>query len=213
MIKAVIFDFDGVIAPTMEKHAKSYQEVLSKIGVWINPKAVYLAEGALPEVMLSRLLQKPVDLEIKQLARKKSELFRKHRKYIIPYKEALTLAKKLKKKGYKIAIASGGQRRNGEIILGDQIKIFETYLDGTDVKQHKPDPEVYLKAAKTLKVKPKQCIVIENAPHGITAAKAAGMTCIAITTTLNKEDLEEADFIVNTFKEIENRIEIISKLK
>ena len=213
MIKAVIFDFDGVLANTMEYHAKAYKQVLSEAGIWIKPRAVYLAEGALPEQMISRLVHNPVDAQVKRLAKKKSEVFRRYRKYIQPNKEAVTLLKKLKKKGLKVGVASGGKKRNSQVILGKTTKLLDFYLGGEDVKKGKPDPEIYINAAKAAGVKPSECVVIENAPNGINAAKAAGMKCIAITTTLTKKDLEEADFVVNTFREVENRIDMIKNLK
>jgi beta-phosphoglucomutase len=73
------------------------------------------------------------------------------------------------------------------------------------VKNGKPDPEVFLKAAEKLGVVPKKCIVMEDASNGAEAAKAAGMACIAITSTRGKNQLQKADLVVNSFKELNIR--------
>jgi len=59
-----------------------------------------------------------------------------------------------------------------------------------------PDPEIFIKAARKLGLKPEQCIVIEDAPGGVKAAKAAGAKCLAVTTSVSREELSEADWIV-----------------
>ena len=71
-----------------------------------------------------------------------------------------------------------------------------------DIRFTKPDPEIYFTAAKRLNVKPSACCVIEDAALGVQAAKMAGMTCIAITTSLPPEKLSRADFIVKNYAEV-----------
>ena len=81
-------------------------------------------------------------------------------------------------------------------------KLFTSIVAGNQVKNGKPHPEPYLKAAKLLKVLPGACLVIENAPFGITSAKQAGMPCIAVSTSLPKEYLTAADLVVESLNQI-----------
>jgi len=81
-------------------------------------------------------------------------------------------------------------------------KLFDFIVTGDCVKRGKPYPEPYLKAAKGLKVKPSECVVIENAPYGVLSAKRAGMFCIALTSSLPPEYLKRADVIADNFEEI-----------
>jgi beta-phosphoglucomutase len=104
-----------------------------------------------------------------------------------------------------MAVVTGGMRdRVNEIINNHFRDYFSATVTSDDVKDTKPFPEPYLKGASSLGLAPKDCIVVENAPMGIKAGKQAGMFVIAITTTLKKEYLEEADLIVESFDEVNN---------
>ena len=98
-------------------------------------------------------------------------------------------------------------------ILPVRIKdLFATIVTGEMVKLGKPHPAPYLKAAELLKLEPEQCLVVENAPLGIKSAKAAGMFCLAITTSLPKSYLKRADIIVDRLEEITGVIEKSCKI-
>ncbi len=83
----------------------------------------------------------------------------------------------------------------GSLGLLDQHPI----IDVTQVARLKPDPEAYILGAQALNVSPSSCLVFEDSPIGVEAAKAANMTCVALTTTNPAEDLQQADFIINNF--------------
>jgi len=85
-------------------------------------------------------------------------------------------------------------------------------VTGDSVKKGKPHPEPYLKAASVLGLRPKQCLVVENAPFGIASAKKAGMFCIAITTSLPRDYLKQADIIVDRLEDITGIIEKSCKI-
>ena len=99
---------------------------------------------------------------------------------------------------------SGSILKNIEPVVGnDFLHNFDVIVTGDQVTHTKPHPEPYLTAAQKLTVKPDECIVIENAPSGITAAKQAGMYCIAVKTTIQDEQyLKNADLIVEDISEI-----------
>ena len=84
------------------------------------------------------------------------------------------------------------------------------YINGNDVKNKKPDPELFLIAAERMGIKPENCVVIEDAPNGVQAAKAAGAKCIAVTNSTNADNLKEADLICDSLKQI--NLELIKEL-
>ena len=85
---------------------------------------------------------------------------------------------------------------------GIQANSFDVLIHGKEVKNRKPSPEIYLKAAEKLGVKPSHCLVIEDAVNGVKAAKAAGALCLALTTSFPEDQLGEADWIVKNLSEV-----------
>jgi beta-phosphoglucomutase-like phosphatase (HAD superfamily) len=104
----------------------------------------------------------------------------------------------------KICLGSNGGRRSIEKIM-DNLKIkkyFSSIVTFDEVSEGKPSPEMFLKNAKNLGLKPSECIVVEDAVEGILAAHAAGMKAIAILSSTVREELKDADLIVKTIKDI-----------
>ena len=103
-----------------------------------------------------------------------------------------------------MALASSAPIENIRLIIqGLGINnCFQSIVSGKDVLQGKPNPQTFLLAAKRLGVKPKNCIVIEDAAAGVVADKQAGMLCIAATNTNPRDNLTEADLIIDTLEEI-----------
>ena len=94
-----------------------------------------------------------------------------------------------------------------QILPAEIFNLFEVVVCGTDVQNGKPHPEPYLKALKKLKIKAKDAIVIENAPFGIRSAKAAGINCLALETSLPKKFLKQADGIFHSFTHLKSKTE------
>ena len=100
-----------------------------------------------------------------------------------------------------LALVTGTSRVELHKILPDPIySVFNVVITGNDVKHGKPHPEPFLKAIGKIDCPKKDMIVIENAPFGIRSAKKAGLTCVAIETSLPKKFLNEADYVVHSFK-------------
>lgn len=104
--------------------------------------------------------------------------------------------------GLAIATSAPMIKVDGILNYLDLRKYFEIIITADQVSKGKPYPDLFLKAAKKLKTKAKDCVVIEDAPNGIKAAKAGGMKCVAITTTHAREELKDADLIIDDFSEI-----------
>jgi beta-phosphoglucomutase len=203
--KAVLFDMDGVIVDSMPYHFISWFEALRKYNVRIAPTDIFGMEGAKWDKVI-RYAFKRDGLKLSEKTAHKiflnrQNLFIKYFKRHI-FTEIIEIIKLLKNQGFLIGLVTGSSLLEAKKMLPKNIyALFDAKVSGDMVKQGKPYPDSYLLAAKKLNLSPKDCIVIENAPYGIKAAKAAGMYCIAIATSLSKEYLTKADKIYASHKE------------
>ena len=210
-IKAVIFDMDGVIVDSMPYHFLAWYEALRPLGVRLSCFDVYIKEGERWEKSMKDFLVrakiKASKGTLKKVFRVRQKIFRSYFKRLIfeGVKEFLSC---LKQKGYLLGLVTGTPMVELKDILPKSIKVlFDSVITGDLVKNGKPHPEPYLKSARTLGIKPKECIVVENAPLGINSAKRAGMFCVALTTSLPKDYLKKADIVVDRLEEISGIID------
>ena len=200
MKKAVLFDLDGVLIDSMPCHYQAWQKLFARYGVQIEPDEVYAREGSRSADMARLLLQDhPLDLteaEIDKLVRQKSELYNQiTRAEVFP--GVVELIEELKRRQILLAIVTGTFLEN--MLKGVPLELYRQFnavVTGGDVTQGKPQPEPYLKAAQKLALQAGECVVIENAELGVQSARAAGMYCVAVTTTQSREQLQQADRIV-----------------
>lgn len=209
--KAIIFDMDGVIVDSMPYHFLAWYEALRPFGIRVSCFEVYSREGERWDKTLKDLIkQAKIKFEHKNLKKiflNRQKIFKKYFKRRI-FGGAQDLLICFKNNGYKIGLVTGTPMLEVKKILPLKIrKLFNCIITGDAVKNGKPHPQPYLKAAKLLKVKPSECVVIENAPLGIESAKRARMFCIALTTSLPKEFLKKADLAVNSLEEIPRLID------
>ncbi len=197
---------DGVIVDSMPYHFISWFEALQKYGVSVSPLDIYEKEGEKSDICIKYFFNKKNvnigDTTIKEVLNLRNKIFKKYFKlHLFPGIE--NVLKTLKQKGYLLAIVTGSSRNKVATMLPKKISsIFDVIVSADMLKKGKPFPEPYLMAAKKLSVKPSQCVAIENAPYGIQSAKAAKIYCIAITTSLPKQYLKQADKIYNDIKDV-----------
>jgi len=205
-IKAVIWDMDGVIADTAPYHLKAWQEVFQKRGVKFTEEDFRCHFGQRNDTIIRAALGEGISQsEIDVIASEKEENYRQRvRQNIRPLPGAVKLIKSLKEHGCSVALASSAPIENIQLIMrGLGIEdFFQAIVPGREVKEGKPSPQGFLLAAQKLGAEPENCIVIEDAPAGITAAKRAGMHCLAVTTTHPRPSLMEADLIIDTLEEV-----------
>ena len=205
-IKAVLFDMDGILTDSMPYHFISWFEVMMEHNIRVTPFEIYEKEGEKSETCVEYFFKRSNREITKELVnmitKKRTEIFNTYLKpYIFDGVEEILL--NLKKDGYKIAIVTGSRKADAVRMLPEKIfNLFDIIVSSDIVKSGKPHPEPYLTASKLLNVKPSQCMVIENAPCGIKSAKSARMYCVAVTTSLPKQYLKQADKICNNIKEI-----------
>jgi beta-phosphoglucomutase len=204
--KAVIFDMDGVIVNTMPFHARAWQSTFKKFGINVTKKEIYLREGekwdkTFFDIVRRHGMKLTNDMKRKVLEHREN-VFKGKIKFRL-FRGAPPLIKRLKKRGFKLALVTGTPRREVKKLLPKDIyKLFDVIVPSDEVNNGKPHPEPFLKALKALKTTPRETIVIENAPKGILAAKRAKMKVIAIETSLSRCYLKEADFILRSLSEI-----------
>jgi beta-phosphoglucomutase family hydrolase len=205
-IRAVIWDMDGVIADSGPYHLAAWQEIFSQRGVKFTAEDFKQSFGLRNDNIIRNTLgEKMPQAEVDTIAREKEETFRRiARGKIKPLPGALELIRALKKQGFRMAIASSTPAENIELVTGTLgiADCFQAVVTGQDVTQGKPSPKVFLLAAQRLSVKPENCLVIEDAVAGVTAAKRAGMYCLAVTSTHPRQKLKQADLVVDTLEKV-----------
>lgn len=185
--QGVIFDLDGVLCHTDEYHYLAWQALADKIGVpfdrTVNERLRGVSRMASLDIILERATRTYTDAEKTALATEKNEMYRgflaKMTPDDLPAGVRETLAA-LRARGYRLAI--GSSSRNTPLIT-ERLGIapaFDAVADGNEITRSKPDPEVFLLAAKKLALAPGACLVVEDAGSGVSAAVAGGFTAAGI---------------------------------
>ncbi len=210
-MKSIIFDFDGVIADTEEAYRKSFINMVKEYNINIPKEEWYKrfpGTGTI-NVITKTFAENKISLE-KGINHWLENWEREYRKMINeskvrPIKGFLEFNKKINLLGIKKVIATGSHHENANLILESfGIKNEFKIVDIKDVKNPKPDPEIFLKAAEKINENPENCVVIEDSLVGIEGAKKAGMKTIALATSYPRKILEkeEPDLIYNDYTEM-----------
>ncbi|MFX1305673.1 MAG: HAD family hydrolase [Promethearchaeota archaeon] len=197
----VIFDMDGVLADTGPIHFESWVKLANEIGIEFTKEFFKSTFGQQSFPIIRKLVGPDADdKDVITWANLKEKYYREMvQEKLEPLPGVINLINELKENGFKLAVGSSGPKENVELLL-TILKIkefFDVIITATEVNNGKPAPDVFLIAAKSANVKPENCIVIEDAPVGIEAAKRANMLSIALTTTHNKKELLNADLVVS----------------
>jgi len=204
--KAVIWDMDGVIADTASYHFKAWHEVFQKRGIDFTEQDFRHHFGQRNDTIIRNALGGEIAAEeMDTIATEKERAFRKAaRQNVKPLPGVIALIKALGKHGFKLAIASCAPDENIQLLTRDLgiNSYFNAITSGREVSEGKPDPQCFLLAAGRLGIEPGSCVVIEDAIAGVTAARRAGMRCIAVTNTHPREKLKEADLTVDTLETV-----------
>lgn len=204
-IRAVLFDFDGVLIQSIEDHHRSWNAVFKDFGVSISWEEFASLEGQSLFWISERLcLNHGIASEYAEaIALRKNEIYKESAE-IKFYPGALDLIDELKK-DFALALVTGAHRdRFHHSVDATFTSTFQAIVTADDVHSRKPSPEPYLKASEHLKISAPECVVVENAPFGIESAKRAGMRCIALRTTLRDDFLKGADRIVDNVIQIQS---------
>lgn len=200
MIQAVIFDLDGVIVDTAHYHYIAWKRLASEFGITLTPQHNELLKGVSRmrslEIVLSLGNIQLSDSEMEALADKKNKWFIEYIESVRPeeiFPGVKDMLVNCRKKNLKVALASSSKNAPRVIELLGIANLFDTMVDGTMITHTKPDPEIFLLAAKRLGITPDKCVVFEDAEAGVEAAIAAGMKCVGVGSP---EQLGKANVIV-----------------
>jgi HAD superfamily hydrolase (TIGR01509 family) len=217
MLKAVIFDMDGVIIDSEPSHLKLENEMYKKLGIEVTGDEHHTFVGTTSQYMWEALKNKH------KLSQSLDELVKHDRNIFFKYLNSdeceitlidgvKELIKELHDNGVNLAIASSSPLNVIEAIakkfhIEEYFKVFVT---GDYVKRSKPEPDIFLFASEKLGTTAENCLVIEDSHNGVLAAKKAGMKCVGINSGAGSQDISMADLVINSFKEV-NYTKIISQ--
>jgi beta-phosphoglucomutase family hydrolase len=202
----VIFDLDGVIARTGWAHKQAWFDLAREYGFSMTEDQFYSTFGMQNAQIIPLLLGRPVSRkEMEEMGDWKEQ---RYRAIVVAQLQApeglLDLLGDLKAHDIGRAIGSSAPQGNIDLVLQrlQVTGVFDAVVSGEQVSKGKPAPDTFLLAARKLDVLPEQCVVVEDAVQGVEAGRAAGMKVVAITTTRTREDLKEADLIIDNLAEL-----------
>ena len=209
----LIFDVDGVIADTEAVNARVSVKVFADLfgieGVVREDFEAGLGRGAQEYVKAAAKVHgmELTEEQVEEATQLRQEYFLKRLKQepLPPFPGVLELMEKaMQRENFRVAIATSGTLEKSSAVLNAAKVPYQqmVYINGNDVKNKKPDPELFLLAGAGLGVDPARCVVIEDAPNGIQAAKAAGARCIAVTNSADAAKLHQADLICDSLEQI-----------
>lgn len=193
MLRAIIFDLDGVVAESHPAHKQAWGELLISLGRTVSPQELdYVVEGRKRDEILRHFLGQLDEQQIRDYGMKKDCLFSRHSAHLKPVPGVCEFIQQVQDAGLGIALASSAGRKRVESNLR-QLGLFHYFkilITGDDVVRGKPDPALFNIAAHKLNVSACETLVCEDAVNGVQAAKTAGMKCLAIASPGRAEVLK-----------------------
>ncbi len=202
----VIFDLDGVLVDSYQAHYESWRRLAAEQGFEYSREQFAATFGRTSRDILSHHWMKPLSADqVAAADDRKEELYRQIIRQDFPIMPGgPELVHSLHRAGFLLAVGSSAPPANVELsieLLGLR-DVFGAVVTGRDVQRGKPDPQVFLLAAERLGLAPAACAVVEDAPAGVAAGRAGGMTVIALTGTATRQQLAAADLMVDRLDEL-----------
>ncbi len=204
---AVIFDMDGVLIDSTYYIWESFRKLLAPYGIVVTDELIRECLGYSLRDQI-KIWEERFKVKLppsSEFSEKAAEIEIAMMKESMVKQDLLVLLKELKKHGFRLAVGTASQEKRAVQIL-DLLEIkdyFDATITADDVAEHKPNPHIYLEAARRIEVDPKFCVVIEDAASGIEAAKRAKMESIGYLTKYNSaETLKDADLIIESFDDL-----------
>ena len=207
MIRAAIFDMDGVLTDSEPLINAAAVAMFREAGLKVRPEDFVPFVGAGENRYIGGVAEKygfPVDIDAAK--RRTYEIYLQLvPEKLAPFPGAQGLVKSCRHAGLKTAVASSADRIK---IVANLCKIglppesWDAIVTGDEGLPTKPAPDIFLAAARRLGLQPQECVVIEDAPNGVQAAKTAGMRCVAVTQTFPPERLAGADLVRRNLTEV-----------
>ena len=212
MVRAVLFDFDGVLADSERLHYEALVHVLSGMGFSLSWDEFKRGCIGVPDWDAVRwaLKRNGVDDEelVAEVLKRKTQIYDSWLTERLKVADGMADVIKVLAQNFALAIASGSFRHQIEAVLSREgvLEFFAVIVSCEDYERGKPDPTPFLIAMERLNeivsppLRPHECLVVEDSPAGIQAARSAGMLCVAVRSYYDDEALKDADFIVDDLK-------------
>jgi HAD superfamily hydrolase (TIGR01509 family) len=206
---AVLFDMNGVLVDDEALHERAFRSVIEQYGLKLSRVDYrrYFA-GKTDDAGFSDYLAQCAPRLLPSLGKlmaQKSAAYRELAHHsLTAYKEAVVLVRRLERAGHQLGLVTGALHSEVELIL-EQLGLADTFaaiVAAGDTERGKPFPDPFLLAAERLHRPPRECVVIEDSPAGVAAARAAGMHCIAVTSTHSRPELQKASHVVGTLEDV-----------
>lgn len=210
----LIFDFDGVLAETEDLHFASFAAVLGREGVELRREEYYrrylgLPDDASIETALADAGRAAAPAALRDLVERKRQEYARRVPQARLYPGVVELLRQLHRR-HRLAVASGAYRDEITVVLerAEVRDVFTAIVAAEDVSRGKPSPDPFLAAlaavnrAAALALAPARCLVVEDAPNGVAAARAAGMRCVAVTTSHDRAALAAADLVIDDVRQL-----------
>ncbi|NNC44393.1 MAG: HAD family phosphatase [Winogradskyella sp.] len=209
MLKAVIFDMDGVVVDTEPLHYKAYHKMFDDVNINVDEALYASFTGQSTQAICQRLCE---HFHLEDAPERLVQLKRKHFEYLFDHDETLTLIDGVRERieeyyeqGITLVLASSASMPNINRVFKrfDLDRYFNAKLSGADLPKSKPHPQIFINAAKASGYTKKECIVIEDSTNGIKAAHDAGIYCVGFKSPHSSgQDYQLADKVITDFKEI-----------
>jgi beta-phosphoglucomutase family hydrolase len=201
LVIGAVFDWDGVIVDSSTQHEQAWERIAAELGRPLPADHFERGFGLKNERIIREILGWTRDVaEIRRISLRKEELYR-----VLLRETGISLLPgvaeflgRLRQQGIPCVVGSSSHRANIEAALAVlELDAFEAMITAEDVSLGKPDPEVFLLAAERIAVPPSRCVVFEDVPAGIEAARRGGMKAVAVTTSHPAAALVRADLVVD----------------
>ena len=212
--KSAIFDMDGTLVATKPFHVQAWRDMRADGLISASDDDILFTFGQTNQSILRAFLGEGPDPEqIRELADEKEHRYREIARGNLTWVPgAPSLLQSLRSAGYRTGLATSAPAENVQMVsqMMELNSLFDVIVGEEDITHSKPHPEIFLTAAHKLEVPPYCCVVFEDSLGGVAAAKAAGMKCVAVTTTLPRGQLSESDLVVEDFVSVD--AEVIDRL-
>ena len=207
---AIIFDVDGVVADTETLNARASVMMFEELyDTQVQPEDFREFVGTGDERYVEGVAEK-YDVEIdtgEAVDRRKDNFFKLQEKEPLPAMPGVLDIIETARVAADVVLAiatSGNRDKQFPVIEGAGLDLewFDVVVTGDDVTKKKPDPQIYEITAEKLGLPPDRCVVLEDAPAGVASAKAAGAACVAVTSSVDAEKLQDADLVVDSLEEV-----------
>lgn len=211
MIKGILFDMDGVLVDSEEFICEAAIRMFAEHNVRVKPEDFVPFVGMGENNYLSGVAIKynfNIDIE-RDKARTYAIYIDITKGRLTPLKGVFEFIEKCKIKGLLLAVASSADKVKVDANLkeiGLSNNTFDAIVNGIEVDRKKPFPDIFIKAAERLDLKPQDCLVVEDAPNGVEAARKAGAKVLGLTTSFKESELKESDWIAANLKDAPDEV-------